>query len=76
MIQAEQPELEAQKTALLRQEEALKVQLSDLEKNLLQVRSGGLGGRRQLTGRGSRGRDGWAPPKVECLAQPGFRSRP
>lgn len=43
-IQREQPELEAQKSALLQQEEGLKVQLAEVERNLLQVRKGAGGG--------------------------------
>ena len=37
-IQHEKPQLEVQKTELLRKEEELKVQLADLEESLLEVR--------------------------------------
>ena len=37
-IQHERPELEVRKTALLRQEEDLKIQLAKLEESLLEVR--------------------------------------
>ncbi len=43
-IQREQPELEAQKSSLLRQEEELKMQLADLERSLLQNLATSTGG--------------------------------
>lgn len=42
-IEREQPELEQQKSALLRQEEELKMQLADLEKSLLQTLANSTG---------------------------------
>lgn len=42
-IQSEQPELEAQKSQLLKTEEDLKVQLADLEKNLLETLANSTG---------------------------------
>jgi dynein heavy chain 2 len=42
-IQKEQPELEAQKSSLLKQEEELKVQLADLEKSLLETLANSTG---------------------------------
>lgn len=36
-IQKEKPELEAQKSGLLRQEEEFKMQLAEIEKNLLRA---------------------------------------
>ena len=38
-IQHEKPQLEVQKTELLRKEEELKVQLAELEESLLEVRT-------------------------------------
>ena len=70
-IQREQPELEAQKSALLRQEEELKMQLADLERSLLQNLATSTGGWHTVLGFGSVvvWEDGWADGTGRVILQ-------